>query len=99
MRIETRVAALYYHNVYPPVDHQGRAGHVAGGVAGEVDRERAEVFGLAEIAERDVAAEAFDHLRMNLRPGWLGSVMKPPGRMAFTVILCTAQSAATARVN
>ena len=52
----------------PAVDHQGRAGHVARGVAGQVHRERPEILRLAEIAQRDVGAGSFDHLRMNLGP-------------------------------
>ena len=72
----------------PAVDHQGRPGHVARGVAGQVHRERPEILRLAEVAQRDVARNR------SITSGWVsdqrrfGSVMKPPGRMALTVILC-----------
>jgi hypothetical protein len=40
----------------PAIDHQGRSGHVAGGVVGQAHRERSQLYRLTEIAERNVCA-------------------------------------------
>src|SRR5206468_1065861 len=54
------------------VDDESRAGHVARGVTGEIEGERAEVLGLAEVAERNLGPESRDHFGMQLRPALVG---------------------------
>ena len=81
------------------VDHQGRPGHVARGVTGQDTARGPRASGWPKSPGGMLARNR------SLTSGWgldqrrFGTVMKPPGRMAFTMILCTAQSAATARVN
>ncbi len=66
----------------------------------EVDRERPEVFRLAGVAHRDDPTGPFSITAGFSRcQRWLGPVMKRPGQIALAVILCGAQSTATALVN
>ena len=81
------------------VDDQGRAGHVARGVARQVDRQRPEILRLAEIAIGMCSLDPSITSGCSRAQRWLGSVMKPPGQIALTVTPCGAQSAAAARVN
>src|SRR5580658_905226 len=50
------------------VDHQGGAGHVARGLAGQVHRERTEILRAAEIAHRYLRLEGGDDVRLLARP-------------------------------